>query len=417
METKLYPLRAMQRWIIDTQFEKAKSTMMNIAYLNRLDPSIEPEKLGQAINETLEHHDIFRCRLAIDPKTGDICQRFDGALSPTVFERMNAEQFELRKEQLRMPYTLIGNPLYRLHIFEVDGQNYFYWDFYHAMVDGMAIVVLFLHEITNRYLGRAPKNPAPSYAALIDAEQNMPTSELEASRNYWRRMTDGFDEDKHLPPADVQSQDSWAQNKITREIQNVTADFFKHNGIKENTFFIAATMLTVAKLTGSDDAIISWVHNGRLTGSEVRLIGIMIEQLPIKFNFERDMTVTEYISALDAELATGLTHMRGLDVIYAEGLEDYCVTFIMQKNITGSAYNIGGKPAPVIEVPANDYSATENALDVEMSIEDGGRYSLFLDYDASRWSERAMKNFAALFDETVLEMQDGDRMLSTILHG
>ena len=153
MDHKLYRLRPMQRWLIDTHFEKAKSTMMNIASCLRLDPSIDVERLAKAINDTLEYHDIFKCRLAIDLETGDICQRFDGAISPTVFERMNAEQFELRKEQLRAPYNLIGTPLYRIHILEVDEQNYLYLDFYHAMLDGVSISFIFTHELNMRYRG------------------------------------------------------------------------------------------------------------------------------------------------------------------------------------------------------------------------------------------------------------------------
>ena len=419
MERKLYRLRPMQRWLIDTHFEKAKSTMMNIAFCFRLDPLIDVERLAKAINDTLEHHDIFKCRLAIDLETGDICQRFDGAISPTVFERMNTEQFELRKEQLRAPYNLIGTPLYRIHILEVDDQNYLYVDFYHAMMDGVSVSFLFLHELAMRYRGglRTFQNPAPSYAERIIAEQNISDAELETSRNYWRRMLDGFDEDKHLPPADIHSREAWAQNTIDIDMQNVTTDYFKSAVIKENTFFIAATMLSVAKLTGSDDAIISWVHNGRLNRRDMKLFGLMIEQLPIKFDFKRDITVSEYLAALDAELATGLTHMPGLDVIYSEGLEDYCVSFIMQGKIHKTTYIIDDKPVEVVDVPQNDYSAVENAIDVEMNVNDDGSYTLVLDYDASRYSERAMKNFAATFDEIILALKDGGRMLSTILHG
>ena len=149
----------------------------------------------------------------------------------------------------------------------------------------------------------------------------------------------------------------------------------------------------------------------------MKLFGLMIEQLPIKSEFGRDETVSEYLAALDAELATGLTHMPGLDAIYSEGLEDYCVSFIMQGKINKTTYIIDDKPVEVVDVPQNDYSAVENAIDVEMNVNDDGSYTLVLDYDASRYSERAMKNFAATFDEIILALKDGGRMLSTILHG
>ena len=74
MERKLHPLRPMQRWLIDTHFDKAKSTMLNIGLLLKLNPSVDTKRLKDAVNAILEYHDIFRCRLALDSETGDICQ-------------------------------------------------------------------------------------------------------------------------------------------------------------------------------------------------------------------------------------------------------------------------------------------------------------------------------------------------------
>ena len=50
---KYYPLRPIQRWLIDTHFNKAKSTMMNIGGLYKLSPQIDTQRLESAINEVL----------------------------------------------------------------------------------------------------------------------------------------------------------------------------------------------------------------------------------------------------------------------------------------------------------------------------------------------------------------------------
>ena len=79
--SRLYPLRPVQRWLVDTHFMKAKSTMMNTGALVRLDPAVDMERMAAALNDVLASYDIFRCRLVIHPETGDICQRFDGEIT------------------------------------------------------------------------------------------------------------------------------------------------------------------------------------------------------------------------------------------------------------------------------------------------------------------------------------------------
>lgn len=51
---KYYPLRPIQRWLIDTHFNKAKSTMMNIGGLYKLSAQIDIQRLENAINEVFE---------------------------------------------------------------------------------------------------------------------------------------------------------------------------------------------------------------------------------------------------------------------------------------------------------------------------------------------------------------------------
>jgi len=95
--SRFYPLRPIQRWMVDTHFMKAKSTMMNTGALIRLDPAVDMERLAAALNDVLASYDIFRCRLVIHPETGDICQRFDGDITKVVVETLSDEAFEQRK--------------------------------------------------------------------------------------------------------------------------------------------------------------------------------------------------------------------------------------------------------------------------------------------------------------------------------
>ena len=66
-----YPLRPMQRWIVDNHFLKARSTMMNIHRLFKFDKSIDMQRLADAINSIFNEYDIFRCRFDFNPETND----------------------------------------------------------------------------------------------------------------------------------------------------------------------------------------------------------------------------------------------------------------------------------------------------------------------------------------------------------
>ena len=136
-----YPLRPVQRWLVDTHFHKANSTMMNVGALGKLDDSVDMERLAEAVNGVLNAHDVFRCRLVFHPDTGEICQRFDGSVKKIVVETLSEEAFAQRKLELEKPFQLIDRPLYRIYLMVTPSGKFIYEDFYHAIMDGAAIAL------------------------------------------------------------------------------------------------------------------------------------------------------------------------------------------------------------------------------------------------------------------------------------
>ena len=416
-----YPLRPIQRWMVDTHFQKAKSTMMNAGALLRLDPSVDMERMAEALNDLMSTYDIFRCRLVFHPETGDICQRFDGEVARIVVESLSDEAFEKRKRDLKEPYSLIDRPLYRIHLMKTPSGQYLYMDFYHAVMDGMAIALIFWRELDKRYV-RGTENAiarkVPSYAEYVLEESKLAPETLAEGHAYWRRMLEGFDEKKHLPPADVTGVGAWTKNEFETPLEQVVdKDFFKGKGFSENTFFMAAAMLAMAKSAGVRESIMSWVHNGRMTSSERRLMGLMLNQIPIRWDFGDGLSVGAFLRGLEARIAEGMKYIKSLDIVYNEGLEDNCATFILQKGVTGrrGASRLGGADAVIVEMPDNEMSAAENTLDIELNAHADGTYSLVMNYDASRYSVDAMRRFARTVDEMIGALTDESRMVPEIL--
>lgn len=421
--TVFYPLRPVQRMMIDLHFQRAKSTMMNTGALVRLDDSLDLELLAEALNGLLSAYDIFRCRLVLHPGTGELCQRFDGEVEKIYVETMSDESFEERKQSVKQPYELIDHPLYRIYIMKTNSVSYFYVDFYHAVMDGTAIVLLFWRELDKRYMQlvnkQEPKSlrQPSSYAEYIMEEARIPQEELKEGRDYWREILERFDAARHLPPPDVQGEPETMEHEIEVPFPGMEKSFFRGKDFSENTFFMAAAMLALAKTAGSNEAVLGWVHNGRVTSSERRLMGLMLDQYPTYMDFSRDCSAHELLCTLEANVLKGMELRKSLSVFYEESCADGIAGFILQKGSMGrrGTLKLGGKENFIEEMPANEISAAENTLDIEMNSHDDGSYSLVLDYDNHLYTEGAMRNFAAVMEKMTTGLQDGERMVSELL--
>lgn len=388
--------------------------MMNIGGLYKLSAQIDLQRFADAVNEVLLAHDIFHCRFLFHPETSDLCQIFDGKVEPVTIYRTTDEEFESKMDQLREPYKIIGNPLHRIYVIETPTAKYFYIDFYHAIMDGVASAILFERELDKAYRGRKANREPLSYADYVEEESKISPEELAEGHDYWKKMLEPFDEKKHLPPVDVENVAAWTQGNLDYKLKKFTEEFFRNTRRSENTFFLGATMLTLAKVTGSKESIMSWIHNGRNTMSECRLMGLMLEQFPCAWDFHEDISVRDFLNKLEGQINTGAKYRKSLNVVYNEGLEDNCVSFIFQKTFHNN-FVLGDGAMEVVYLPPNEVSAVENALDVEVEACDDGTYNLVLDYDAGRYSETSMENFAKMMNDILITMTDETKNVSEIL--
>lgn len=421
-----YPLRPMQLWIVDSQFYKAKSTMMNLARLWKLSPEIDLNRLAQALNDTLNYYDIFRCRLMFHPETNDICQRFDGEIVPVKIEKISDEEFERRKKNFMQPYKFMNEPLYRIYLFETPTAQYCYFDFYHAIMDGMSIMMLFWREVDIRYKGKKITRTPLNYADYILEDMKISKEEFDAGSNYWLDILNKFDVEKHFVKTDLteinnetvdETSIDWKSGYMSITVQNITEKYFLETKKSELNFFLAATMLAIAKNTGAKNAIMDLIHNGRYNIQESRLMGAMLEQYPICCEFEENLRVKDLLNSLEEKINTGFKYRKSLSTAYNSGL-DICLTFSFQKKIHTliKDMKIGGYSIENIELPQNEWSASENVLDVIVNLSNEGIYYIEYEYDASIYSEDAIKNFADTIDEIVLQLQDEEKLISEILN-
>lgn len=412
---KFYPLRPIQRFLVDTHFNKARSTMMNIGALLKLSPVVDMQDLADSIKETLEAHDIFRCRLVVNPDTQEICQTFDGEIEPIEIEKESDEEFELlRKKLLKQPYKLIDKPLYRISMVETPTSKYLYFDFYHAIMDGASISILFLNEVSKRYKGRKIYQKIPSYADFVEKEAQISPEELQAGHNYWKDLLSKYVREKNIPPVDVRTIKLWTKGEIKTKFKNISEEFFRKSRRSETTFFMAALMMTLAKFCNEKNIYMRLIHSGRNNLRDSRIMGLMLDSLPCVWDFEQNMTVEEFLNRFEGNLNKEFEYKQSLDIVYNENLLEDCPTFVFQKNIFNDHAIIGDTTAIVIDMPPNELSAAQNSLEFKIFSKEDGIYEFWLEYDAGRFSRNSMKHFVTVLEKILLAMQNEKNMTEKI---
>ena len=413
----IYPLRPVQRWMLDTHFMKAHSTMMNTGAFLLLEPAVDMNILAKAVNTVIENHDIFRCRFVMNTETGELGQRFDGEIKPVTAEFMTAEEFEKIKPHLRAPYEIIDHQLWNIRVIKTPEKKYLLLDFYHCITDGTAIVMVFWREV-NRYYTALLKEArgenvairirrCSSYADYIAQEMLTSPEQIDEGHRYWKEMYSGFDEKKYLPPMDRNEEGSCSHDEFEAAINVIDKDFFDGKDFTEHTFFIGVTLLTMAKLTKRSDVIISWVHNGRITKTEFGLMGIMLDQLPLKWEFVKGQRAEDFLKALGDKIKESKEYRKCLDIVYDTGMQG-CACFILQKGAIGrrGRIKLGDTWAEIVELPEDDNSGAENTIDIELNVRDDGTFSLVLDYNSGCYSEAAMRDFAKTYSDMTAALQN-----------
>ena len=418
---RLYPLRPIQRVIIDDNLKSIRSTMMNMGGVIILDSSTNLEILREAANIVIREHDIFRCRFLFDEESGDIMQRFDGNLHDIDITEIKDDEFDEHMKELVQPFNIIEDRLWRLEIIKTESKKYFISNIYHGIMDGVATVLIFWREI-DRYYKAILKGEDPadirhgnsSYAEYIREEMESFADVNEEFGEYWEKMLEGFSEEC-FPPRDVNGEPS--DNEVEIPLDGIKKEFFSDKPYHDSGFFMGVTLLSMAIVTGQRKAIMTWIHNGRTNGKELRLMGLMLEQLPIRWDFDEDIGAVQYVQAVEELMKEGVLKRKGMGRIYEEKLRVDTPAFIYQKGAIGrrGELKLGDALCIVEPLPQNDdVNACDSAIDIELDAHEDGSYSIVFDYDSGRYSDKAIEKMADIM-KTVIEKMQKDCSLFEIL--
>ncbi len=164
-----------------------ESSAYFVPFVYRLNPGVEPDRLEQALRETVDAHPALRSVVReVDGKPYQVIRETPAQ----ILERSDSWEWAITK-----PFDVENGPLFRFvlcgDIFVLNGS--------HMVLDGGSILLL-LEEVGARYHGQPVAPPGPD-AAAWDAHERayLESSDHEADRAYWTQALAQSDFHAGLP--------------------------------------------------------------------------------------------------------------------------------------------------------------------------------------------------------------------------
>ncbi|MGW4369098.1 amino acid adenylation domain-containing protein [Nocardia takedensis] len=220
-------------------------------------------------------------------------------------------------EDYSRPLDLLADPLMASVIFRVGDQHYLWYQrAHHVALDGYAAVTM-LHRITELYNAWvAGRTPPPSKASdlseVIDQDLAYPGStRFDNDRAYWTEHLAG------APPvvslAGRVSKPTIHPTLVSRPLPERTArlleEVVKQRGASVAPIIVAAFAAYLARMTNSDEVLLSLPVSGRHSAVLRRSGGMVANVVPLRVRVG-GRTVDEVISAAQSELTSALRRQR-----------------------------------------------------------------------------------------------------------
>ena len=395
-----YPVLTMQRGILDLQLVNAKSTSWNLGGLYRLDPALDFPRLVKALETVLQHFAIFGTQFFIDEETIELRQRFLPQRPPLTIEHLSLEEFAQKKAELKQPFHLFNNFMYRARAFSTPDGNYLFLDLHHTIVDGTSISIFF-HSLAKVYAGQ--KLPEADYDFQDVLEQEFYTAVLDkpsaAAAGLQKELT-ALDIANYLPVPDHNTQQD-EEGELFLPLPNLSKSYFTGKNYGGNVFFMVVALLAQAKLLHREDAFLVWTYNGRNTALKARIVGPMLHDNPMYVKLPAELTAEALLQKVNAIVQGQLEVLPALEAIVDTSIDGNCMGFLYQQELHSEPV-LDGKRLTAVALP-DPLCATNDVFDIEIW-EKGEGFLLYLDYNAGLYAQETAVSFGSEFKQIVAKI-------------
>ena len=353
---KAYPLSSVQQGVYVECLANPNSTAYNIPLLLKLDPSVDADRLKDALRVTINAHPYLKARLATG-EDGKVCvQRHDD--EPIEIESTRLSDLRYGFSELVRPFRLTDAPLVRASLIFDDDAQYLFFDAHHLVFDGESLGVL-LRDLEVAYGGMQPKAERyTGFDAALDEEQLLNGPAYEQAKAYYAAMLEGLDTDC-LPVRDRNNPvDDIRLLSETVAIDRDAADrFLKDAKSTANALWNAAFGFTLAKFLARNDCVFTTVYNGRNDARLLDAVGMFVHTLPVVYSRKEGESAKALVSRIGRQLTDSMSNDIYSFAKISRAFDVKANILFVYQGAIGESFTVGGKPAEQIALQPSDGKA------------------------------------------------------------
>jgi bacitracin synthase 3 len=315
----IYSLTPLQEGMLfHSQFNSDSS-----AYIEQTDLLIEgrfnPEIFKKSWQLITQKYDAFRS-LFITKKADKPLQvimkelnfdfKIENISQLTSLEKQQALN-QFRQKDIKTGFNLSQGPLFRLAIFDLGQQQYqVIWTFHHIIMDGWSLGVI-LNDLFAFYKNLlAQQNveilDAPNYSVFV---QWLASRDQYEGLKYWKTYLTGIEKQTKIPQKLEINEKGFKLTKHAKSISKTDTDrlkqFAKENGLTLNTIVQTLWAGCLNRWSGEDTVVFGTTVSGRQADVKniEKMVGLFINTIPIKVNFQEDKTFLELATQFQKSFA------------------------------------------------------------------------------------------------------------------
>ena len=335
-----YPLKEMQKGYFYACMEAPGQPVGNIPSLYRIPEQVDIERLKEAIEKTVNSHETFHTRLLVsdsgEPRQKTVKETFN-----LTTEHLSIAEFEAEKERLIQPYNILGEPLFRIRLLEVEGAHYLFIDVNHLIFDGTSRQILY-RDIDRAYQHLPIEEEDWTLGQMAAEEDDLRKSEaLTEARDWFLRTFDKEKLVKPLPPVEEGTKPESKTFSLDLSYSEVE-QFCQREGVTINVITMAAYMLLLGSYADTQDVTILTAFNARDDIRTRNTIGYLASNQLVRGQWTPAMPRTEFLLQIRQNLLDAMGHniFKFSDVLKEWGIMA-AYQFICQGDLTGDM-TIGG---------------------------------------------------------------------------
>ncbi len=401
---KLFPITQTQQGIYFECLRHASEAVYNNAYLFRFTERIDIDKLARAVEQVVTLRPVLFTHI-VEDADGVPCMSMPApkdCVYAQAVEHVSDEDFIHIREQLKQPFDIHTDGLFRLRLFDTETTQYLFVDTHHIISDGLSLRAL-LSDLESVYAGRAVRTEAISAFDIAEAEQSARAGEAYANAKQWTEATYAGSEGTIVPDGDINNDKEEKHGEYQQNLSTSYADlsrFCEAQGVSQAALAYGVFGRLLGVLTDKKDVAFASIWHGRHDRHQLRTIQMMVKTFAVRCRYDEPVTVSDYLHAIHTQNEGAMTNdiYSFAEVAAATGINSH-VLFAYQ----GTMHRALTFAGVAMEQVSGEDNATNEPLSLQLMVQ-GDELLLDVQYFSNLYSEAYIRRMVECYDALMQHM-------------